>query len=137
MGKRIDADDTKLLLSGFWAINALLFDYRPIINRTTITVKGDYRKTGRLSTNGGPVGTKNDRRKAGSPALRSNVDSLNEFECQLPDGWPHQQSQCESVPRARCPFDPNGLAPQPIHFLLVRRDAPYEVFIVIAVRLDR
>jgi hypothetical protein len=34
----------------FWAINAPLFDYRTIIDRAIITVKGDYRKTGRLST---------------------------------------------------------------------------------------
>src|SRR5256885_16858745 len=34
----------------FWAINAPLCDYRPIIDEATPRVKGDYRKKGRLST---------------------------------------------------------------------------------------
>jgi hypothetical protein len=51
-GKRIDAD-TALLLAGFWAINALLFDYRSNYrlgrspeSRAIIEKWGDYRPVG-------------------------------------------------------------------------------------------
>jgi hypothetical protein len=63
-------------------------------------VKGDYRKTGRLSTSDrfelevNVIGVKRGKVLSDRPlGYRSSVDSLNEFECQRPDRWSYQRTR--------------------------------------------
>jgi hypothetical protein len=95
-----------------WAINALLFDYRSNYRRSRfresraiIEKWGDYRTIGGSVPTGSECHRRMARRcgigRSRSCGLRFDVDSLNEFECQLPDGWSHQQAQCERDLRAQ------------------------------------
>jgi hypothetical protein len=125
-----------------------LFDYRTNYgwdyygwSRAIIEKSGDYRPINRAVSNE----TRHHRRmtrshlvaKARGSRRRLPVDPLNELERQRSARRLRQRAQSERIFHAQYLLDPNTVAPHPIRFLAVCRDAKYEVFIVIAFRLDR
>jgi hypothetical protein len=85
----------------FWAINALLFDYRTDYrpshyhqSRAIIEKQGDYRPSDPFEQEVNVNGVKRGKVLSDRPlGYRSSVDSLNEFECQRPDRWSYQQTR--------------------------------------------
>jgi hypothetical protein len=75
--------------------------------------------------------------KACGAKRRLRVDPLNELERQRFVKRSRQRAQSERIFHAQYLLDPNTVAPHPIRFLAVCRDATYAVFIVIVFRHDR